>query len=88
MPRPRVAMRRIKEVLRLKQLLGLSDAAISRAAGIARSTVKQYLETIIELDLDGARGTGAAARLRTRLARLFQFESHPLFRSEAATVPT
>src|SRR5437667_6032444 len=43
MPRPRVAMRRIKEVLRLKQVLGLSDAAVSRSARIARSTVKEYL---------------------------------------------
>jgi DNA-binding transcriptional regulator LsrR (DeoR family) len=44
MPRPRVAMRRIKEVLRLKQVLGLSDAAVSRGARIARSTVKEYLD--------------------------------------------
>src|SRR5215831_6214692 len=44
MPRPRVAMRRIKEVLRLKQALGLSDKAISRSVRIARSTVKEYLD--------------------------------------------
>ena len=44
MPRPRVAMRRIKEVLRLKQGLGLSDAAVARSARIARSTVKEYLD--------------------------------------------
>jgi transposase len=37
-------MRRIKEVLRLKQVLGLSDAAVARGARIARSTVKQYLD--------------------------------------------
>ena len=37
-------MRRIKEVLRLNQVLGLSDAAVSRGARIARSTVKQYLD--------------------------------------------
>jgi transposase len=37
-------MRRIKEVLRLKQVLGLSDAAVSRGARIARSTVKEYLD--------------------------------------------
>ena len=37
-------MRRIKEVLRLKQVLGLSDAAVSRSARIARSTVKEYLD--------------------------------------------
>ena len=44
MPRPRVAMRRIKEVLRLKQVSGLSDSGISRSARIARSTVKEYLD--------------------------------------------
>ena len=37
-------MRRIKEVLRLKQGLGLSDTAISRSVRIARSTVKEYLD--------------------------------------------
>jgi transposase len=37
-------MRRIKEVLRLKQELGLSDAAVSRGARVARSTVKEYLD--------------------------------------------
>src|SRR5712675_3136404 len=44
MPRPRVAMRRIKEVLRLKGGLGLSDTAVSRSVRIARSTVKEYLD--------------------------------------------
>ena len=37
-------MRRIKEVLRLKQVLGLSDAAVARGARVARSTVRQYLD--------------------------------------------
>jgi transposase len=37
-------MRRIKEVLRLKQVLGLSDSAVSRGARVARSTVKEYLD--------------------------------------------
>src|SRR5437016_3866107 len=44
MPRPKVAMRRIKEVLRLKEGLGLSDTAVSRSVRIARSTVKEYLD--------------------------------------------
>src|SRR5260370_29663161 len=44
MPRPRVAMRRIKEVLRLKVGLGLSGTAVSRSVRIARSTVKEYLD--------------------------------------------
>jgi transposase len=37
-------MRRIKEVLRLKEGLRLSDAAVSRSVRIARSTVKEYLD--------------------------------------------
>src|SRR3954462_13967342 len=44
MPRRKVAMRRIKEVLRLKEGLGLSDTAVSRSVRIARSTVKEYLD--------------------------------------------
>ena len=44
MSRPRVAMRRIREVLRLKQQLGLSDKAVARSVRIARSTVKEYLD--------------------------------------------
>jgi hypothetical protein len=50
MPRPKVAMRRIKEVLRLKQVLGLSDAAVARGARVARLTVKQYLDRAAEPD--------------------------------------
>ena len=37
-------MRRIKEVLRLKEGLGLSDTAVSHSVRVARSTVKEYLE--------------------------------------------
>jgi transposase len=37
-------MRRIKEVLRLKQALGLSDAAVSRSARVARSTARAYCD--------------------------------------------
>ena len=37
-------MRRIKEVLRLKEGLGLSDTAVARSVRIARSTVKEYLD--------------------------------------------
>jgi transposase len=35
-------MRRIKEVIRLKEGLGLSDTAVSRSVRIARSTVREY----------------------------------------------
>ena len=52
MPRPRVAMRRIGEVLRLKYELGLSESEIARGARLARSTVREYL------DRAGASGLG------------------------------
>ena len=52
MPRPKVAMRRIKEVLRLKGGLGLSDTAVSRSVRIARSTVKEYLDRAAAVGLN------------------------------------
>ena len=39
MPRERLSMRKIKEVLRLKQA-GLSNRAIGRACAIAKETVR------------------------------------------------
>ncbi len=39
-------MRRIREVLRLKFELGLSDAEVARGAGVARSTVQDHLRRI------------------------------------------
>ena len=51
MPRPKVAMRRIKEVLRLKGL-GLSDTAVSHSVRIARSTVKEYLDRAAAVGLN------------------------------------
>ena len=60
-------MRRIKEVLRLKEGLGLSDMAVSRSVRIARSTVKEYLEraaaaTLSEEELDHHLFTAADTR--------------------------
>lgn len=43
MPKPRLSMRKIKEILRLKQQ-GLSCNAIAGACRIARSTVQEYLK--------------------------------------------
>ena len=51
-------MRRIKEVLRLKQALEQSDAAISRSARIARSTVKEYLDRAARAGLSWAVAEG------------------------------
>jgi hypothetical protein len=78
-------MRRIKEVLRLKQVLGLSDAAVARRARVARSTVRQYVdraaaagvswetaERLGEEELDRrlfAVPTGAMSSVRCRIGR-------------------
>ena len=44
MPRERLSMRKIKEVLRLHFDHGLSSNLISRACGIARSTCQEYIK--------------------------------------------
>ena len=43
MPRRRLRMRQIKEILRLRYELNRSQQSIAYATGIARSTVKDYL---------------------------------------------
>lgn len=50
MPRERLSMRKIREVLRLKAE-GLSQRAIARSCGIARSTVGEYLRRAAEAGL-------------------------------------
>jgi transposase len=62
-------MRRIKEVLRLKQQLGLSDAAVARGARIARSTVKQYLDRAAAAGLSWETAEGLSEEVLDR--RLF-----------------
>ena len=44
MPRPRSAMRRIKEVLRLRVALGDNVTAIAAGAQVARSSVRKYIK--------------------------------------------
>ena len=58
MPRTRTEMRRIKEVLRLKFELGLSDTQVARSVRLARSTVQEYLHRAAAagLDYEQARG--------------------------------
>jgi transposase len=46
MPRPRSAMRKIREVLRLSQGEGLSRRQVARAAGVPPTTVADYLGRI------------------------------------------
>ena len=42
----RLSMRKIKEVLRLHQEIGLSERQIAKSCGISRSTVKEYLHRV------------------------------------------
>ena len=44
MPRPRAAMRKIREVLRLHEAEHLSARAVGIAVGLPRTTVRHYLD--------------------------------------------
>lgn len=50
MPRTRMVMRRIREVLRLRFRLGLDDTQAGSGAGIPQATVQDYLGRIAERD--------------------------------------
>ena len=43
MPAERAPMRKIREALRLKHALGLSERQIAMSVGVSRSTVAEYL---------------------------------------------
>jgi len=51
MPAKRLSMRKIKEILRLKWVKGLSNRQIARTCGIARPTVAEYLRRATEAGL-------------------------------------
>lgn len=51
MPAKRLSMRKIREVLRLKWVQGLSNRQIAEACGIARPTVSEYLSRAAEAGL-------------------------------------
>ena len=52
MPAERVSMRRIREILRLKNECGASDRAVARSLGIARSTVALTLDRVAAAGLE------------------------------------
>jgi DNA-binding transcriptional regulator LsrR (DeoR family) len=52
MPRPRSAMRQIREVLRLSLQEGLSRRQIGAAVGLPYTTVAHYLEHARETELN------------------------------------
>ena len=43
MPAERAPMRKIREALRLKHALGLSERLVAMSVGVSRSTVAEYL---------------------------------------------
>ena len=51
MPRERLTMRKVTEVLRLKWANGFSERKIARSCGMARSTVAEYLRRAKEAGL-------------------------------------
>lgn len=51
MPRERIPMRKIKEVLRLKWSCGLSRRAIAKSCSVARSTVDEYVNRAVSAGL-------------------------------------
>lgn len=51
MPRERLSMRKVHEVLRLKWEGKLSNRAIARSCGISHSTVREYLRRAQQADL-------------------------------------
>ena len=51
MPRKRLSMRQIHEVLRLKWAAGLSDRQIARSLGLSRPTVANYVHLALAAGL-------------------------------------
>ena len=51
MPRPRAAMRKIREALRLCLAEGLSPRQAGIATGLPRSTVRRYVVRAVEVGL-------------------------------------
>ncbi len=75
MPKPRSAMRRIKEVLRLRAALGDNISAIATGAGVSRSSVRKHLN---RAEAAGIAATAAAAMADDALeAALFPPRSLP-----------
>ena len=66
MPAQRIAMRRIREVLRLNEECGLSYGQIARSLGISKGSVANYLSSAATAGLtaEEAAGLDDAALLR------------------------
>ena len=73
MPRERLSMRKIKEVLRLKQT-GLSNRAIGRACAIGKESVREYLRRAAEAGIGWPLPEGLTEEALE--AGLFPYEVH------------
>jgi transposase len=73
MPRERLSMRKIKDVLRLKQA-GLSNRAVARACSIGKETVREYLARAAEAGLGWPLPEGLGEDELER--KLFPYELH------------
>ena len=51
MPQERLTLRKIREILRLKEQAGLSNRTIARACKISNSTVGEYLRRLAAANL-------------------------------------
>ena len=58
MPRPRSAMRRVREVLRLRVTLGDNVSAIAAGTRLARSSVRKYLTRAAAAGIDATTAEG------------------------------
>ena len=68
MPRQRLSMRQIQEVLRLKWAAGLSERQIARSLGLSRPTVAAYVRRAQVAGLSWPLPAGLdAAKLEQRL---------------------
>ena len=75
MPAERAPMRKVREVLRLRHALGVSERQIAVAIGVSRSTVSEYLRraTVIGITWPVPEGmddtAGCSRRQRSRRSR-------------------
>ena len=83
MPRERLSMRKIREIFRLKWACRLSERAIARSCGVARSTVADYLRRAKQVGLSWPLPADLEdSELQRRL-----FPSQPHIRAEQRPLP-
>src|SRR5438105_10887770 len=88
MPAERAPMRKIREALRLKHTLGLSERLIAVSVGVSRSTVAEYLRRARVVSITWPVPEGMDdAELERRLFTPPSFEAKPA-RGDTANRPS